>query len=352
MVRMQDVADRAQVSIATVSFVVNGTKQVAPATRARVEDAMSELGFTRNVLARALATKRSRLIALLYPALAERLNANAAQFVHAAAAAAAERDHHLVIWPVENDPVGLREYLDGGLVDGVLAMEVQLEDPRVQVFEEARMPYVLIGRTNDPSGYSFADVDFETSTTAAIRHLRDLGHEAITLMLEEPLVLGESAYGPSFRTERTYRELMAEAGATASVVYCGRRPKASAEAVDAILAVEPRPTAVLVMNDEAAPGLVRDLQAAGVGVPGDMSVLGLCMSPTAAAYCSPELDFYAAPGASIGRAAAMALIDRIEAPGARPRADAHRLQLRGGGVAGVRLTRGTGDESSSRRAPS
>ena len=74
MVRMQDVAERANVSIATVSFVVNGTKRVSETTRVRVESAMSELGFTRNAVARALASKRSRLIALLFPALDTRGN--------------------------------------------------------------------------------------------------------------------------------------------------------------------------------------------------------------------------------------------------------------------------------------
>ena len=60
MVTMQDVADRAGVSLTTVSFVVNDTKPVAPRTRAKVEAAMAELGYRRNVLARALASRRTR----------------------------------------------------------------------------------------------------------------------------------------------------------------------------------------------------------------------------------------------------------------------------------------------------
>src|ERR1700712_1728934 len=186
MVRMQDVAERANVSIATVSFVVNGTKRVSETTRTRVETAMSELGFTRNAVARALASRRSRLIALLFPALDTRGNWSALEFVHGASAAAAERDHHLILWPVANDPIALREYLDGGLVDGVLAMEVQLEDPRVPVLESTGTPFVLIGRTSDTTGYAFADIDFESSTTAALEHLEGLGHRRIALVLERP----------------------------------------------------------------------------------------------------------------------------------------------------------------------
>ena len=60
---MQDVADRAGVSIATVSFVVNNTKNVTPQTRARIEQAMADLGFRRNLVARALASRRTRIVA-------------------------------------------------------------------------------------------------------------------------------------------------------------------------------------------------------------------------------------------------------------------------------------------------
>src|ERR1700709_414918 len=66
---MRDVADQAGVSIATVSFVVNNTKRVTPQTRARIEQAMQDLGFRRNLVARALASRRTRIIALVLAAL-------------------------------------------------------------------------------------------------------------------------------------------------------------------------------------------------------------------------------------------------------------------------------------------
>jgi DNA-binding LacI/PurR family transcriptional regulator len=312
MVRMQDVADRANVSIATVSFVVNGTKRVSESTRTRVETAMSELGFTRNVVARALASRRSRLIALLFPALDTRGNWSALEFVHGASAGAAERDHHLILWPVANDPVELREYLDGRLVDGVLAMEVQLEDPRVPVLEATETPFVLIGRTADTGGYAFVDIDFERSTAAALEHLRGVGHRRIALVLEQPGALGPSAYGPPVRVERQYRQIMAEHGARPAVVLCERQPAAGADAATRLLQDHPDVTAVVIMNDEAAPGVLRSLRAAGRSVPDDVSVLGLSMASRMAAVCEPVVDHFAPPGFELGRAAALALIDRLE----------------------------------------
>lgn len=318
MVRMQDVAEHANVSIATVSFVVNGTKRVSDKTRRRVESAMSELGFTRNVVARALASKRSRIIALLFPQLDLRFNAASMDFVHGASTAAAERDHHLVVWPVANDPTALRGYLDGGLVDGVLAMEVQLEDPRVPTLEETKTPFVLIGRTADPSGLAWADIDFEKTVRENLDHLAALGHERIALVLEPQHVLGESAYAPPVRVEAAYRGWCADRGFDAIVAPCQRDPASGAELAAGLLAEHPDLTAVAIMNDEAAPGLLRGIRASGRTIPGDVSVLGVGMASKVAAFCEPPLVHSSPPGYELGHAAAIALIDLLDDPDVEP----------------------------------
>ncbi len=131
MATMQQVADRAGVSIATVSFVVNGTKYVTPATTAKVTAAMRELKFRGNVVARALASRRTRIIALLFPTTGNRFSPTTSEFFMNAAERASERGYHLVLWPV--DPAGddLDDLVSGGLVDGVVLMEVRMDDPRV-----------------------------------------------------------------------------------------------------------------------------------------------------------------------------------------------------------------------------
>ena len=85
---MREVAEAAGVSIATVSFVVNNSKRVAPETRERIERVMAELGFRRNVVARALASRRTQIIALVYPMLAHRLAGSVTEFITSAARAA------------------------------------------------------------------------------------------------------------------------------------------------------------------------------------------------------------------------------------------------------------------------
>src|SRR6187431_659768 len=97
---MREVANAAGVSIATVSFVVNNSKRVAPETRERIERAMTELGFRRNIVARALASRRTQIIALVYPVLEHRLSGSITEFITSAARAASAAEYHLVVWPV------------------------------------------------------------------------------------------------------------------------------------------------------------------------------------------------------------------------------------------------------------
>ena len=131
MPTMRQVADHAGVSIATVSFVVNNTKPVTAATRARIEASMAELGYRPNAVARALASRRTRILALAYPARDHRLGGSGMEFMNAAAQAAGEHGYHLMIWPGSNDGPELTELVGQQLVDGVILMEVQLDDPRV-----------------------------------------------------------------------------------------------------------------------------------------------------------------------------------------------------------------------------
>ena len=98
-VTMQEVADRAGVSISTVSFVVNGTKPVTPATRERIREAIDELGYRRNAAARTLASRQSHVIVLMYPLTEHHLGA----FVEGAARTARAHGYSLILWPTHTD---------------------------------------------------------------------------------------------------------------------------------------------------------------------------------------------------------------------------------------------------------
>lgn len=318
MVTMRDVARRAGVSIATVSFVVNKTKPVTPTTRAKVESAMEELGFRRNVLARALASQRTRIVALVFPALEHRLGSTAMSIVTSAAVTASERGFNLVLWPVSSDPGQLEEYVSGGLVDGVVLMEVTLEDPRIAVLERRGMPYGLMGRTSDPGERSYVDMDFEGAVRQGVEHLVGLGHSRIALLIGELDAKSMAGYSPIVRSATTFREDMAARGLDPVVVTARQNTAAGRDAARRFRHEHPDVTGVLVLNEEALYGFVGQLGRDGVGIPDDVSILGLAISPDPNAMADPAVSAFVAPGVEMGRLAVTSILARLEDPESPP----------------------------------
>ncbi|MFC4243646.1 LacI family DNA-binding transcriptional regulator [Gryllotalpicola reticulitermitis] len=312
---MQQVADRASVSISTVSFVVNNTKPVTPETRDRVLRAISELGYRRNTAARALASRKSRILALIYPLLDHR---NHHAFVEAAATAAEEHGYNLVLWPLHSDNVTteITSLIQAGFADGVLLMEVQFDDERVTRLHEAEAPFALIGRTRDLDGIDYVDIDFERTTETAVADLAELGHRDFSLVLEDLSDTPLAGYAPPFRAEETFRRVISERGLKGAVFRVPHRARAISSVADEILRDAPNTTAIIAMHDEAALSLVNALPHRGIAIPQDISVVALATATTLADVTDPPLSTYVAPGHELGRKAAEILIARLEGRGA------------------------------------
>ena len=112
--------------------------------------------------------------------------------------------------PISNDAVGLTDLLSAGLVDGVLLMEVLLDDPRVTTLRQAGTPFAMIGRTADPSGDLYADIDFDATVSAALDRLESLGHRYLALIGERGGTGALPGYGPQVRTDEAFARFVAE----------------------------------------------------------------------------------------------------------------------------------------------
>ncbi|MBG6084400.1 LacI family DNA-binding transcriptional regulator [Zhihengliuella flava] len=314
MATMQDVAQHAGVSIATVSFVLNGTKAVSEPTKRRVESAMAELGYRRNPAGSALARGRTDIIALLYPALQRQLHATATRFFTSAAERAQERGFSLVMWPAANEAQEIDALTKSGLIDGVLLMEVQLEDERVEALRRGTTPFALIGRTQDPTGLPFVDIDFEQTVISGLEELVARGHTSIAFIYDHSGPTTLHAYGAIARASRTFRDTIAQSGLSGVTVDCRENPRAGREVGETFRERYPDVTAVLIMNELASPGFMTGLRQAGTQVPEDLAVLSLVSSDTVASMSDPELAFMRAPAEELGRLGTDAVIDRITAP--------------------------------------
>ena len=315
---MREVAEAAGVSIATVSFVVNNTKPVSPETRRRIEDAMERLAFRRNMVGRALASRRTRVVALVYPAIEHKLGASGMEFVTSAARTAGAAGYHLVLWPVSNDAEELGQLLGQGLVDGVLLMEVQLEDARVEVMRSTGTPFALIGRSADLTGLVYVDIDFDTTVEEAVDHLHGLGHTALAMVTGSQADASYRTYGPYVRATAAFHRVAEQRGLEAHVVECEQTVPAGRAAAEQILDAWPRTTAVLVLNEFAAPGVVSALLRRGRRIPEDVSVLSVLTSPEMSTSVEPALTAFSSPGAELGELGVRALLRMLEGEAAPP----------------------------------
>ena len=310
MVTMRDVADRAGVSITTVSFVINNTKAVQPSTRARVSSAMTELGYRPNLLARALARRETRVVALVYPALDHRLTGSGIDFINAAAQAAVDLDHHLIVWPGSHDPDQILDLGRQGMVDGIVLMEIQMNDRRVEALRGASLPFTMIGRTRRHKGLSYVDIDFARSIATGYAHLDGLGHQHIVFVngnLENPQY---RQYGPYVRSAEAFSRLASRHGREPIVVQCEPTMAAAASIVDQVMAQRPQVTAMLIMNEVVGMGASRRLEQKGRSVPGDVSLVTMSGSDMAS-YSSPSMTYLQTPGPELGRMGVELLINQL-----------------------------------------
>ena len=310
-VTMRDVAEAAGVSIATVSIVVNNTKPITPETRQRIERAMEELGFRPNMVARALASRRTQILALVTPFSRVWLGAATREFIIGAATVAKEANHHLVIWPVGNDGEELVTLVGQKLVDGVLLMSVQLDDARVEALRGLDTPFTLIGRTRDVTGLHYVDVDIATSMRMAMDHLAELGHRQIAFVNGDRDEEGVAGFGPYVRSEQAYRELAGERGIDPIVLYCRSEVGSGREAARELIRQAPDTTAVIIQDEAGAAGLTAELKRLDRPVPDHISVLALLGSADFAEMVDPPLTTVTTPGVELGRLAVEALLRQL-----------------------------------------
>jgi len=314
MATMQEVAARANVALSTVSYVLSGTRQVSEHTRQRVLSAIEELGYQPNAAARALASRRSNVIALVIPTQERGLGGTVGEFIDAAVSTAGSYGYHLVVWPFKVSAAErIVDLAKQGFADGVLVMEIGLEDSRIEALEAAGIPFTMIGRTSSLEGRPWVDVDFDTTLEQSVAHLVDLGHRHIAFLNHSELS-AEQWYAPTFRAEAAFTTAMQSRGLDPLVLRCEDSPEAGRVAAGELIATCPSLTAVVTMNELATYGLVAGFQARGRSVPGDISVLSAVSSPRVAQMTNPPLAAMGAPGEALGRAAVLKLLAQLGDP--------------------------------------
>lgn len=299
-------------ALSTVSYALNGTRPISEETRQRIFAAMQELGYRPHALARGLASKRSKIVALLFPAAERGLGMTELEFVTSAADAAHSHGYSLVLWPSSlDDARDLRQLLQQGLVEGVIVMEVRLDDTRIDLLRESGLPFSLIGRAGDTQGIGYADIDFEQTTREAVRHLADLGHMQIGFLNHSQSEFA-AGYGPSVRADAGFKHAIATAGLSGVTRLCRDAPAAGYEAFNTLLAEHPGVTALVVMNERAIPGVMQAIAERDWRIPDDFSLVSIISSARMAELMVPPLTTLEPPSSELGRLGVELLIQQLE----------------------------------------
>lgn len=271
---MKDVATLAEVSIKTVSNVVNDYPYVSPVTRARVKAAIEQLGYRPNLTARHLRTQRTGMLALALPQLD---NPYFAELAREIIDIARDRGYTVLADQTDGDRRREREVLDTigtHLVDGIIFSPLGL-NLRELSDRPATTPLVLLGERLARWPADHVGADSMAMGREATEHLISLGRQRIAVVGRQP-----QRWASSSRQRLIgYRQALRAAGRDIDdrmiiPATLFLRPR-GAEAVDALLALPKSPDAIFCFNDPLALGVLRRLYERGVKVPDDIAVIGV-----------------------------------------------------------------------------
>ncbi|MFE0874115.1 LacI family DNA-binding transcriptional regulator [Streptomyces smyrnaeus] len=309
MVKITDVARRAGVSPSTVSYVLSGKRSISAATQRRVEASIRELGYRPHAGARALASSRSNVLALVMPLRSGIHVPVQMQFAGAVATTARRHDHDVLLLTQEEGEDGLRRVADSALVDALIVMDVQLRDARVPLLRTLPLPSVLIGFPAEADGLTCIDLDFTATGESCVGHLAQLGHRCVALLGSPPEVYARGT-GFAQRTAAGFTAAARRGGMTSTVLPGEPTRAAARETVERLLHDHPDLTGVVVHNEPALPLLMEAFQQAGMRIPQDLSVVAVCPDELAENTAVPVTSV-AIPAAEVGERAVGLLMDKL-----------------------------------------
>jgi DNA-binding LacI/PurR family transcriptional regulator len=280
-VTIRDVAALAGVSVGTVSYVLNDSPLIKPETRERVLQAIRDLDYRRNSIARGLKSNQSRLIGYAWHSAEDPIRRNALldRFLYEIAEAAETLGYHILTF-AQTDEASVQSYdelIQTARVDGFVLSDVVYDDPRVRHLRAAGVPFVAFGQTEDRH-CPWVDVDGRFGMRLAVEHLLRCGHRRIALLCWPG--------GMRFGDNRVwgYRDALHMAGIPTHPEWIGRTRNAVDQALEAtrgLLMAHPRPTAIACANDVMAIGAVRCLEELGLRAGADVAVTGYDDTPVA-----------------------------------------------------------------------
>lgn len=310
MVKMEDVARLARVSTSTVSHVLNGTRQVSPRTLDAVQQAVRELGYIPNTLARSLARSRTNTIGVAISALS---NHYFSETVHAIETECARHGIMMLFVDTHDDPeqeLRVVRALHHRRVDGILLAPSSDPERAALVYLQANaIPTVLVDRLA-ADGFDQVGVENRESTQALVAHLIGHGHQRIGM------IAGHRGLSTTEERIEGYRQALSQAGLAfdeALLVNGESNSDSARRAAATLLALAKPPSAIMAANNLMTIGAMHALRDANIAVPEQMALVGFDDFDWADFFL-PRLSVIAQPVHALGARAVQLLLQRIDSP--------------------------------------
>ncbi|MEC2078239.1 catabolite control protein A [Metabacillus fastidiosus] len=306
-VTIYDVAREANVSMATVSRVVNGNPNVKPTTRKKVLDAIERLGYRPNAVARGLASKKTTTVGVIIPDISSTFFAELARGIEDIATM---YKYNIILSNSDQNKekeLHLLNTMLGKQVDGIVFMGGNITEEHVEEFKRSPVPIVLAASVDLTETIPSVNINYEQAVFDVISMLVEKGHRKIAYVTgveTEPINKVKKTAG--------YMRALEEAGIAYDedlIVEGDYSYDSGIEAFEKIDELEEKPTAIFVAADEMALGVIHGAQDKGYSIPNDFEIVGFD-NTRLAVMVRPQLTTVVQPTYDIG-AVAMRLLTKL-----------------------------------------
>ena len=279
-VTIHDVAKAADVSVSTVSRVLNNKDDVAPTTQARVQQIIDELGYASNLAARSMRSRQTNLLGLIMPDVADPYSIEVMKGVDQAIRA---NDYDLLIYTngdIQKNTLAAREQyyvslLNSSLTDGVIVVTPMASDFNTPA------PLVVVDPNKESPDYPAVIATNREGAISVMDYLISIGHRRIGFVGGRPEIQSAA------RRLQGYMDVLESADISfdPSLVTIGDFSiETGRQYAHELLSLAAPPTAIFAANDQSAFGVIQAAQEKGLKIPDDLSVVGFDNIPEAAYY--------------------------------------------------------------------
>jgi len=312
---INDVAKLSNVSITTVSRVINNNYPVNKETKARVLKAIKELNYKPNMIARSLITKKTSVIGIIIPGLT---NLFFPTIVEAIEKSSKEACYTIFLgncYGNSREEIKIIEDMAQRSVDGIIIIDPQFDNVKKGVYKrfQKSLPMITVGGFPSDSASSSVTYDEQIGTKEAFSYLLSLGHKKIAF------IRGGKSYSYDVK-EKIYNEILKENNFTFSNIVkieSGNSIEAvnsSENKIKKILSEREKPTAIFACNDLMAVGSLNACRSLNIKVPDEISIIG-CDDTLLSEISNPKLTSINLHMKEVGERAASRLISLINGDG-------------------------------------